>query len=176
MTSLGNRDFMDVIKLRGGHENKPQSSVTGVLIRRGKFGCTGRMSCDNQDVVVMHLTSQGMLRVDGYHQKLGRGKEEFCPVWGIIALLVPWFWTSSLQNVEVKVLVTHSCPTLFNPMNCSLPGSSVHGILQARIQKRIAVPFSGGSSWPKDQIQVFCIAGRFFRIWATRKATNYIHC
>ena len=49
MTSLGNRDFMDVIKLRGGHQNKPQSSVTGVLIRRGKFGCTGRMSCDNQD-------------------------------------------------------------------------------------------------------------------------------
>ena len=43
---------------------------------------------------------------------------------------------------EVKVLVTWSCPTLCNPMDCSLPGSSVHGILQARILERVAIPFS----------------------------------
>ena len=46
---------------------------------------------------------------------------------------------------KVKVLVTQSCPTLCNPMDCSWPGSSVHGILQARILERVAVSFSGGN-------------------------------
>ena len=47
---------------------------------------------------------------------------------------------------KVKVLVTQSCPTLCDPMDCSLPGSSVPGILQARILQWVAIPFSGGSS------------------------------
>ena len=46
--------------------------------------------------------------------------------------------------------------------------SSVHGILQARIPELVAIPFSRGSSWPRDQTQVSCIAGRFFIIWTTR--------
>ena len=45
---------------------------------------------------------------------------------------------------KVKVLVPQSCPTLCNPMNCSPPGSSVHGILQARILEWVAIPFSWG--------------------------------
>ena len=45
----------------------------------------------------------------------------------------------------VKVLVTQSCLTLCDPMDCSLPGSSVHGILQARILEWVAIPFSRGS-------------------------------
>ena len=55
-------------------------------------------------------------------------------------------------------------------MDCSLPGSSVHGILQARILERVAIPFSRGSSRPRDQIQVSSIADTFFTIWATREA------
>ena len=51
---------------------------------------------------------------------------------------------------EVKVLVAQSRPTLCNPMDYSLPGSSVHGILQARILEWIAIPFSKGSSRPRD--------------------------
>ena len=58
----------------------------------------------------------------------------------------------------------------FNRMNCSLPGSSVHVILEARELAWIAVPFSRGSSQPRDQNWVFCITGRFFTIWATREA------
>ena len=54
-------------------------------------------------------------------------------------------------------------------MDCSLPGSSVHGIMQARILKWIAIFFSRGSSWPRNQTQVSCIAGRFFTNWATRE-------
>ena len=53
--------------------------------------------------------------------------------------------------------------------NCSLPGSSVHGILQGRIVEWVAIPFSRGSSQSMDQAQVSCIAGGFFTIWATRE-------
>ena len=58
------------------------------------------------------------------------------------------------------------CPSLCNPMCNSLPGSSVHWILQARILKWVAIPFSRGFSRPRDQIQVSWITGRFFTIWA----------
>ena len=71
---------------------------------------------------------------------------------------------------EVKALVTCLCSTLWNPMDCSPPGFSVHGILQARILEWVAIPFSGGSSQPRDQTQVFYIAGRFFTTWASREA------
>ena len=52
------------------------------------------------------------------------------------------------------VLVTQSCPTLCDPMDCSLPGFSVHGILQARILEWIALPFSRGTSQPRDRTLV----------------------
>ena len=64
-----------------------------------------------------------------------------------------------------------SCPTLCDSMDCSLPGSSVHGILQAGKLEWVAIPFYRGSSWPRDWTRVSCIAGEFFTIWATRKPT-----
>ena len=67
-------------------------------------------------------------------------------------------------------LVAQSCPTLCDPMDCSPPGSSVHGILQARILEWVAISFSRGSSLPRDQTRVSCIAGRFFTNGATREA------
>ena len=69
----------------------------------------------------------------------------------------------------IIVLVTQSCLTVCNPVDCSPPGSSVHEILQAWILEWVAMPFSRGSSWPKDGTQVSCIAGRFFTILATRE-------
>ena len=72
--------------------------------------------------------------------------------------------------VCVCVLIAQSYPILCDPMDCSLPGSSVHGILQARILESVAILFSKGSSQPRDWTQVSCIAGRFFTIWATREA------
>ena len=68
------------------------------------------------------------------------------------------------------MLVTQSCLTLCDPMDCRSPGSSVHGILQARILEWVAISFSRGSSQPRDRTQVFCIAGRFFIDSASRKA------
>ena len=55
-------------------------------------------------------------------------------------------------------------------MVCSPPGSSVHGILQARILEWVAISFSRGSSWPRNQTRVSCIAGRWFTNWAMREA------
>ena len=66
--------------------------------------------------------------------------------------------------LKVKVLVTQSRLSLCSPMNCSPPGSSVHGILQARIVEYVAIPFSRGSSQPGDQTQVSFIAGRVFTV------------
>ena len=66
--------------------------------------------------------------------------------------------------------VAQSCPTLCNPMDCSLPGFSIHGILQARILEWVTISFSRGSSWPRDQTQVSRIAGRRFNLWATKEA------
>ena len=62
------------------------------------------------------------------------------------------------------------CPTLCNPTGYSLPGSSIHGIFQARVLEWVAISFSRRSSRPKDQTQDSCIAGRRFTIWATREA------
>ena len=59
------------------------------------------------------------------------------------------------------------------PMDCSLLGSSVHGILQARILEWVGIPFSWGSSQPRDWNQFSCIEGRFFTVWATWKTQHF---
>ena len=65
---------------------------------------------------------------------------------------------------KVKVLVAQPYLTLCDPMDCSPPGSSVHGILQGRIPEWVTIPFSRGSSQPRDQIQVSYIAGGLFTV------------
>ena len=73
-----------------------------------------------------------------------------------------------LGSPRVKVLVAQSCLSLGDPMECSLLGPSVRGILQARIPEWIALPFCRGSSQPRDRTWVSCTAGRFFTIWTTQ--------
>ena len=63
-------------------------------------------------------------------------------------------------NINCCCLVSQSCPTLFNPMDSSLPGSSVHGIPQARTLEWVADSSSRGSSRPRDQTRVSCIGRR----------------
>ena len=67
-------------------------------------------------------------------------------------------WGRNLTCKESEV--TQDCPTLCEPMDCSLPGSSIHGIFQARILEWVAISFSRGSSWPRNWTQVSHIAGR----------------
>ena len=59
---------------------------------------------------------------------------------------------------------------LCDPMDCSLPGSSVYAILQVRILEWVAISFSRGSSPPRNRTRVSCTAGRFFTNWAMREA------
>jgi len=68
-----------------------------------------------------------------------------------------------IHEVELS-LVAQLCRTLCNLVDCSLPGSSVHKIIWARILERVAISFSMGSSQPRDRTQVSCIAGGFFTI------------
>ena len=68
-----------------------------------------------------------------------------------------------------RVLVAKLCLTLGDPMDCSPSGSSVHGIFQAGILEWVAIPFSSGSSWPRDWTPISYIAGKFFTPWATRE-------
>ena len=79
------------------------------------------------------------------------------------------FWWTVYQS-ERKKEVAQSYPTLWDSMDCSLPGSYLHGILQAGILEWIASSFSRGSSQPRDRTQVSCNAGRRFNLWATREA------
>ena len=87
------------------------------------------------------------------------------------ALTGGFFTTSTTYNsfsFAVLCLVTQSCPTLCDPMNCSLPLSL--GILQARILEWVTMPFSRGSSQPRDRTQLFRIAGRFLPFEPLEKA------
>ena len=73
-----------------------------------------------------------------------------------VAMVVSWLCCISFWNLlcSVCVLVIQLCLTLCDPVDYSLPGSSVHGILQARILEQVVIPFSRGSSWHRDQTQV----------------------
>ena len=82
-----------------------------------------------------------------------------------------------IDYIPLKVIIRWSesevaqlCPTLCNPVDCSLPGFSIHGIFQARILEWVAVSFSRGYSWPRGWTQVSCIVGRRFTLWVTREA------
>ena len=76
--------------------------------------------------------------------------------------VTPEYSKSDPSYPEPTLLCAQSCPTLCSPMDCSPPGSSVHGIFQATILAWVAIPFSRGSSWSRDRTRLSCTAGRFF--------------
>ena len=71
----------------------------------------------------------------------------------------PW---PSVSFNERESEVAQSCPTLWDPMDCSPPDSPVHGIFQARVLEWVAISFSRESSQPKNWTRVSCTAGRCF--------------
>ena len=80
-----------------------------------------------------------------------------------------WTWLSDWTGGHV-VVQSLSQVWLCDPIDCSLPGSSVHGISQARILEWVATFYSRGSSWPRDQTCVPSFASRFFNQWASQGA------
>ena len=92
-------------------------------------------------------------------------------LWGInrvnVTIIIPYLGRLICTPKECEVSsgtvkVAQLCLPLCDPVDCSLPGSSVRGILQARMLEWVAFPFSRGSSLPRDRSQVSGIAGRFF--------------
>ena len=77
--------------------------------------------------------------------------------------------TTEFYRSEVKC--SHS--VVSDPVECSLPGFSVHGILQARTLESVAISFSRGSYWPRNWTQVSRSGGRRFNLWATREAPEF---
>ena len=75
----------------------------------------------------------------------------------------------SASKVEVKLLVTQSCLTICDPMDCSPPGFSIHKVLQARILEFATISFARACFQPRYQTWISCSAGGFFTIWATRE-------
>ena len=76
--------------------------------------------------------------------------------------------TLSLVNLGYKNEIAQLCSILCDPMDCSLPGSSIHGIFQARVLEWVVIAFSRGSSRPRDRTRVSHIVGGCFTIWATK--------
>ena len=94
----------------------------------------------------------------------------------MVALIVIYLFFSCLGESESEV--AQSCTTLCDPMDSSLPGSSVHGIFQAVVLEWIAISFSRGSSQTRDWTLVSRIVDRHFTVWVTREvlveAANYL--
>ena len=90
---------------------------------------------------------------------LKKKKKDICICITDLTLLYTWKCAS-------HSVVSNSC----DPMDCSPPGSSIHGIFQAKLLEWVAIFSSIGLSRPRDRTWVSCIAGRLFTVWATREA------
>ena len=85
-----------------------------------------------------------------------------------------WRRTKTSMCMRVHAVLLQSCLTLWDPLDCSPLGSSVCGILQARILEWVVIPLSRGSSLLRYQTQVSCMAGRFFTVWAIREEATQV--
>ena len=90
-------------------------------------------------------------------------------LWHIELFTIHKLLDNSYMYLSLKVKVAKLCLTLCDPMDYRLPGSSVHGILQARILEWVAITFSRGSFQSREWTQVSHVAGRFFTIWAMQQ-------
>ena len=117
-----------------------------------------RLLLHHISLAMLHTSSVHFPLVSSSHMVLYLCQEN----WGIElrAGWAPPSITCMLRKVKVKGLVAPLCPTLCDPMDCSPPGSAVHGILQAKILEWVAIPFCRGSSWPMDLIHVSFIGFR----------------
>ena len=96
--------------------------------------------------------------------------------WGLSSsyqLLCFLFQFDKINKEESESEATQFCLTLCDPMDCSLPGSSIHGIFQARILEWVVISFSRRSPQPRDWTWVSCIVGRCFTIWAKQSLEKW---
>ena len=79
-----------------------------------------------------------------------------------------------IHTLKLKVMLLSHVQLFCDPMDCSLPGSSVHGLFQARVLGSLAISFSRGSSRPRDWTLLSHIASRCFTIWATSETSSQV--
>ena len=98
------------------------------------------------------------------------------PVHGILqARILEWVAISLFSKLYTNTQInTQSCPTLYDPLDCSLPGSSVHNILQVKLVEWVAISSPRGS-WPWDWTHVSCVSCRFLTYWAIWKAPSKLY-
>ena len=103
-------------------------------------------------------------------------RERTCTSYIADGFFIQWVtWEAPIMHWKKSEReVAQSCPILSDPVDCSPPGSSVHGILRARVLEWIAISFSRGSSQPRDPTRVSRIAGRRFNLWATINALAFL--
>ena len=153
MTFCGKRDFDEVIKDSGrdypGSSKCTLNKITSVLTEGGRGRSDYRWGGDDvgMETGVIHFeegtTSQGMQAATRCWKRQGACR-------------------SRVGYDLAKALGVQSYLMLCDPMNCSPPDSSVHGILQARMLDWVVIPLSKGSSLPRDWTRGSCTAGRFF--------------
>ena len=112
------------------------------------------------------------------HGRLPAGRLQMCPDWnswhGDASGKPSWSKTSYMVGCMRVFSVTQSCLILCNPMDCSLPDSSVLGIFQGRILEWVAISSSRESSWPRNQNHVSCIIRQILYHWATWEAPMWL--
>ena len=94
----------------------------------------------------------------------------------LTAMYTNSLWVCMCLCVNMCVCQSLSLVRLCDPIDCSPPASPVHGILQARILEWVVIPFSRGSSLPRNWNQISCIGGRFFTFWDTKEALCEYMC
>ena len=144
-----------------------QNQTKILLERKSQANISGEYKCKNNQQNISKLNST---IYKNYHTPWSSGIYSRDAIsgnqsTGHTILTKGWIKVMIISKWKVRVSVTQSCPTLCDPMNCSPSGFSVHRILQARILKWVAIPFSQGSSWPRDWTWVSYTAGRFFTLW-----------
>ena len=97
------------------------------------------------------------------------------PFPGFASILIENGGCAHRKFMQSESEVAQSYPTLCDPIDCSLPGSTIHGIFQARILEWVAISFSRRSSRSRDWTRVSHIVGRHFTVWATREVHYYVH-
>ena len=167
----GQGSFLQILCVLSLREGSRRESVFGEYADFGNCSVSGRSFG-----VYLHITPlyPGWQMSEQLRSMIRLSEHQNLESWTFNFTRKLWECVCVCACVCVHVCVcTQSCLILWDPMDSSLPSSSVHEILQARILERVAIASSRGPSWLRDQIRISCVssfAGRFFTAWAIKKA------
>ena len=133
-----------------------------------------------QQIIQTQESNQGLLRCRQILSQLQLLGKSICDNTIFKCSYILRFWGIGLQHIFLPChpLCAQSCPTLCDPTDCTLPGSSAHGIFQARILEWVVISSSRVSSRPRNRTSISCIScivDRFFTHWTIREV-NMTFC